>query len=182
MSPVLALLLVGCDGAATSGAGGAFDIAQYFDGAEAWTWRDDGDTGDVDDATVLRAERDADDVITVKRGARFANGDKMGTFTFDLGATDLVLGAWTWDGEGDLDATILAREGALPGDIVTNLKGSCVADSVTDLVTHYGTFDYALRSVCEGTPAPAGTYWFAKGFGLVKADTDRFTLDLVAPR
>lgn len=185
----LALLAAACDEDPNAGGGGAFAISEYFAGATAWTWRDpsgDADSGDtavtLDDAALLRAEMGDDGVMEVRRGARFADGTKVGSLTWDPVATDLVLAAWSWGSDGSGDSTFLARNGGLPGETVANLQGSCVADTADGLETYYGTFEYALVCTCTGTHSPDGSYWFAKGFGLVKADTTEFSLDLVAPR
>lgn len=178
----LGIGLVSCDAGAEGGEGGAFVIAEYFVGVDSWTWRDDGDTGIVDDATVLRGEMDEEGTVSVRRGARYVDGDDVGELNWDLTATDLILTSWSWLDDGSGSATIFARNAGLSGDIVTNLQGACVSESISDFVTSYGTFDYALHAICDGTPAPKGEYWFAKGFGLVRAQADPIVLDLVAPR
>ncbi len=174
--------LVGCDAAGAAGVGGAFVTANYFLETEAWTWRDDGDTGSVDDATVLRGELSEEGEVEVRRGSRFVDGDAVGGFVWDLTATDLLLTSWDWSGEGSGSSTIFARNGGRSGDVVTNLQGSCVTDIVSDFATSYGVFDFVLRATCDGTPAPSGEYWFAEGFGLVSANADPIVMDLVAPR
>lgn len=174
-------VLSGCEGLDSAGGGGAFDIDQYFEGTASWTFRDDGDTGDVDDSQVLRGQLDEDGTMEVRRGTRYAEGEKVGSFRWDLTATDLVLSGWSWGSEGSDTATFFARGGAHSGDSVGNLQGDCVAESVADVSTHYGTFDHALASTCVDTPAPSGTWWFAPGFGLVRLESDIVTLDLVAP-
>lgn len=178
----LILALAACEGTDPVGGGGTFSLAQYFDGAAAWTWRDDGETGDVDDSRVLRGEIDEEGTIEVRRGARFADGEPVGWLRFLMGTTDLVLDSWEWGDAGSSSATILARGGAQSGDIVTNLEGSCVATAADDVETSYGTFPEALASDCRGTPAPDGAWWFAPGFGPVHVETEVITLDLVAPR
>ena len=182
----LSLGFTGCDSSALSGDAGAFVIHEYYDGATAWTWREPGaaDTGDdvvLDQAQLLHAQRADDGTIEVRRGVTWEDGTAVGSLTFDLLATDLILSTWSWGDSGSGDATILARERGSPGDTVTNLQGSCVVDVVDDLETYYGTFDHALKSTCTGTDASEGDYWFAKGFSLVKAETAAFSLDLVAP-
>lgn len=177
-----AVLLIGCEGLDSAAGGGAFSLDQYFEGATAWTWRDELDTGEVDDATVLRGELDEEGSVAVRRGARYADGVAVGVLRWDLSAADLVLSSWAWGDADDDAATIFAREGGASGDTVTNLKGSCVAEAVDELETRYGTFDRALASTCTGTAAPEGTWWFAPGYGLVRVETDVITLDLVAPR
>ncbi len=176
------VLLVACDDAATAEGGGAFVVADYFEGAEVWTWRDDGDTGDVVDADVLRGEMDDDGTLKVRRGPRFADGEPVGELQWGLTATDLVLESWEWGEADNGDTTIFARDGALTGDIVSNLEGACVAEAVDVLQTSYGIFDHALLSTCDGTAAPSGKWWFAKGFGVVRVETDTILLDFVAPR
>lgn len=178
----MAFALCSCGDEALGGEGGAFVTAEYFVGVDSWTWRDDGDTGIVDDATVLRGEMDEEGNVSVRRGARFVDADEVGVLDWDLTATDLVLTSWSWLGDGSGSSTIFARNAGLSGDIVTNLQGSCVSESISDFATSYGTFDYALHATCDGTPAPSGEYWFAKGFGLIRAQADPIVLDLVAPR
>ncbi|GDX83533.1 hypothetical protein LBMAG42_53440 [Deltaproteobacteria bacterium] len=174
--------LAACDPDAAAGEGGAFVIAEYFTGVDSWTWRDDGDTGIVDDSTVLRGEMDEEGTVSVRRGARYVDGDEVGELRWDLTATDLILSSWAWLDDSSGSSTIFARNAGLSGDIVTNLQGACVSESISDFETSYGTFDYALHAICDGTPAPSGEYWFAKGFGLVRAQADPIVLDLVAPR
>lgn len=178
----LVLALGGCDALDPVGGGGTFSLEQYFEGAEAWTWRDDGDTGDVDDAAVLRGELDEDGTLEVRRGARFDDGEPVGWLRWDLAATDLVLDSWAWGDAGSDAATILARAGGQSGDVVTNLQGTCVGTSAPDLATSYGTFRESLASDCRGTAAPDGAWWFAPGFGPVRVETEVIVLDLVAPR
>ncbi len=181
LSPAL-VLLAGCDDAAAAAGGGTFVVADYFADADVWTWRDDGDTGDVVDAEVLRGEMDEDGTLEVRRGPRFSDGEPVGELRWDLTATDLVLDRWEWGDAGDKEATIFARDGALTGDTVSNLDGACVAEAVDVLQTSYGTFDHALLSTCDGTAAPSGKWWFAKGFGVVRVETETILLDFVAPR
>lgn len=178
----LVLVLAGCGDADPLGGGGTFSLAQYFDGATAWTWRDDGDTGDVDDSEVLRGEIDEEGTIEVRRGSRYADGVPVGRLSFLLDTSDMVLASWEWGDAGSGSATILARGGGTSGDVIANVEGSCLATASPDRETSYGTFGETLRSDCTGTNLPDGAWWFAPGFGPVRVETEVITLDLVAPR
>jgi hypothetical protein len=198
--------LGGCDGLSNDGVGG-LATSDYLaaDLADAWTWRDDvtgdatGDTGggsegedegdssaSVDADTVLRGRMDDAGLVDVRRGSRWPDGSPVGSLTWDRDSDDIVLVGWAWsdaDGPsaGSDSPTVMAVSGGRDGDSTTSGEGACVMTRVEPLATTYGTFEAALQCVCEGTPAPDGTYWFAANFGLVKAETSAFTLDLVAP-
>lgn len=179
---ILALAVaMACDEVAPAGPGGAVVASDYLDGVESATWRDNEDTGDLDDATVLRGQLNDAGVMEVRRGKRFVEGEPVGSFAFSSEGEDLTLSAWTWGGEGSDEPTFLARASSLPGDKIENGAGSCTLESSEGLETYFGTFDFAISSTCEGAPAPDGVYWFAPGVGLVKADTTVFFLDLVSP-
>jgi hypothetical protein len=175
------LLAVACDEVAKAGPGGVVQASDYLDGVERATWRDNEDTGDLDDSRVLRGETDAEGRMEIRRGQRFADGTAEGSLTWGQEGEDIVLAAWTWGDEGGTEATVLTRDGSIPGDVVDNGEGRCTVASEEGLETYYGRFDYAISSTCEGAAAPDGVYWFAQGVGLVKADTSVFFLDFVSP-
>lgn len=177
----LLLFALACEEVAPAGPGGAVVASDYLEGVESATWRDNEDTGDLDDTTVLRGEVDDAGVMEVRRGKRFVEGEPVGSLTFSSEGEDLVLAAWSWGSDTSAEPTYLARNSSLPGDKIDNGEGSCTLESSEGLETYFGTFDYAISSTCEGAPAPDGVYWFAPGVGLVKADTTAFYLDLVAP-
>ncbi len=178
---VALLFAAGCDGIPLGGAGGVVSASDYLEGVESATWRDNEDTGDLDDTTVLRGVVDDEGVMEVRRGKRFVEGEAVGSFTFSPEGEDLVLAAWSWGSDGSDKPTYFSRDGSLPGEEVKQDEGSCLLESTEALETYFGTFDFAISSTCEGAPAPDGVYWFAPGVGLVKADTTVFFLDLVAP-
>ncbi len=180
---MVALAFLSCADPAASGSGGINSTTFLApDQADAWTWRDDGDTGVVpDDEALVRGRMDGDGVVEVRRGARYAAGSVVGLFTWDIEADDIVLSSWQWGDEGSDTPTVLAVGGSDDGDVASNGEGACTPQRYDSVSTTYGEFSDVLACVCVSTPAPDGTYWFAEDFGLVKTETGPFKLDLVAP-
>lgn len=179
---VVALVLLGCDDPAGTGTGGI--VASTFiapDLVNAWTWRDDGDTGLVLDEALVRGRMDEDGRVEVRRGARYSAGTEVGAFVWDIVAADIILASWAWGSEGSSTPTVMALANSSDGEMASNGAGACTPQRYETVSTTYGTFPDALACVCVGAPAPDGTYWFAENFSMVKAETSVFTLDLVAP-
>ena len=174
-------LLIGCEVDAAAGPGGVVQASDYLEGVSSATWRESEDTGDLDDAAVLRGVVDEAGAMEIRRGQRFADGEPVGSLAFSPDGEDLVLSAWSWGAEGSDEPTYLARDGSFPGDTIESGDGACLLESSQGLETYFGTFDFAISSTCEGAAAPDGVYWFAPGVGLVKAETTVFFLDLVSP-
>jgi len=149
-----------------------------LNGDNAWTWRDDGDTGEPDPDELLKAQLD-DGVMDIRRGSRWVDGRKEGILEW---STDGGLYLERWDingeyGEGPLPFLV---DGTSWGSAVAEGDWLCSNEKSTSAETWYAVFPDAVVFTCKGESGLGGTWTFAQGYGLVAVDADSILLDLVA--
>jgi len=179
---LLLLALVGCgdDLPAPPGEEGAVPIASYhgLGGDNAWTWRDDGDTGEPDADELLKAQLDGD-VMDIRRGSRWVDGRSEGTLEWSTQG-GLFLESWDINGEYGEGPLPFLLDGTSWGVAVGEGDWLCSNAQSTDLATWYAVFPDAVVFTCKGESGLGGTWAFARGYGLVAVDADSLQLDLVA--
>ncbi len=180
MRPLLLGLLACGDGAQGVGGDQALDAYLGFDGAGAWTWRDDGLATDPDEATLLHGRETAAG-IELRRGSRWADAAPAGALGLVVD-DGLTLAGWSLGGgEGGGDRP-MAPGVVEDGVRVQDGDWSCVTTLEAEVETFYAVFDRTLVLDCRGGSGfPAGTWTFARDIGLVHVASDDVVLDLVAP-
>ena len=179
MIPLLLALACGKDDAATGQA--VFDLTEYsgLDADGSWVYRDDGSDELPDEATLLRARDQGGGTVELRRGYRWADADPVGEVVWDtsdgLTLTGLHLLPVAWTG-----SMRLADLEPANGDQQVRGGSHCVTDDTQVVSTYYADYDDVLVFDCTGDGLP-GTYAFANGVGLVRAELDGLTVDLVAP-
>ncbi|MCB9762125.1 MAG: hypothetical protein H6739_20055 [Alphaproteobacteria bacterium] len=146
---------------------------------QAWTYRDDGEDADPDEAELLHARHVGDGEVELRRGARWTDGEVEGRLTWDdsdgLALVDWELGALTGSG----DYPVLERDSS-GGDEVGQGGWTCRIETLQEIETFYGVFREGVVAECTGV-ALTGTYAFGKDVGLVAFEGGGLRLDLVAP-
>ena len=186
MKPVFSVLvvaLVGCSKPTTTAEPEDINIADYhgFSADAAWTYRDDGVLGESpSESVLLRARYTGDGIVDLRRGARWADADRVAKVAFrldtDFSITEWVLGPYS--GSGDLP---LGNEVPLNGQSVQSSGWFCRTERRTEVETYYAFFEDVVQFQCEGDGGPEGDWTFAKDMGLVSYDGPEYSLSLVAP-
>jgi hypothetical protein len=146
----------------------------------SWTWRDDGSDEAPDEETLLHAWATGGGEVGIRRGSRWADGDEIGTLTFDL-SSGLTLAAWDLPGASGSGGRRLAPAIVKTGTRVVTGARVCQSTLGVEVETFYAIFDRTLVITCDGSQFPAGTWVFAEGIGLVAMDADALPIELVAP-
>lgn len=178
-------MLLACGDGLGTGPGSSSEllIADYdglTDGS-AWVYRDDMDTGDVDEERLLRTQYMGEGVVEFRRGTRWADAYTVGEIVWDL-SEGLTLSSWSVFTVGSGDYLVSDFNPEL-GEVYSDGEWSCTVDRPAEGVsTWYGVFEDTFAFDCEGGQILAGRYVFARDVGLVRLTLpDGGGLNLVAP-
>ena len=178
------LLLLACgDGMNNPGSSGSSLLIVDYDGMveeNTWVYRDDGDTGMVDESTLLQSKVVSEGVVEFRRGARWADAAPVGDMVWDL-SSGLALTSWSLFGGGSGNY-LLSDFDPEAGEVYSDGSWSCAVSIPSEQSTWYGTFQDVITVSCEDGGVLEGRYVFARDVGLVRLElTSGQGLNLVAP-
>ena len=158
-------------------------IADYhgLEEGATWAYRDDGVTDESpEESQILRARYMGDGVVDFRRGSRWPDERTEAELDYDLDA-EFKLQAWDFAGQEGATELPLGTDQPVNGQSVIADDWLCATTTDGVGVTYYGVFEDIVQYDCQGSSGPAGTFIFALDVGLVRFESEDYTLDLVAP-
>jgi len=180
----LLFVTIGCEGARTEKVSPEVSVDEYTmlkESDRLWTYRDDGvPLGSPSNAVLIRGRNAGDGVLDLRRGSRWADGEREGQIAFSQ--TDRIrVVEWELGDSSGQGNYPLAKSTTQEGDEVSEGDWSCTVERPNLVETYYGDFSDVVTFACSGSDGPVGDWHFAKNVGLVAFDGAAYQLDLVAP-
>ena len=178
------LLVLGCAPDKEAGPVSTTTYIADYHGLEegaSWAYRDDGVSDDSPvESEVLRARYLGDGLMDFRRGSRWPDARTEAELDFDLDA-EFKLQAWDFAGHSGESDLPLGTDQPVNGQSVSSGGWLCATETDGIGLTYYGVFEDIVQYDCQGDDGPAGTFIFALGVGLVRYESEDYTLDLIAP-
>ncbi len=179
-------LLAACGGEGDPAGGGAPRWSDYLglDAGAAWSWREADaplDSGGADVSAAIRGRHLGDGYVEMRLGDPWADALDLGFLSWDA-SDGIVLSDWRLGGVESSGPRRFAYDRTEPGEAVSNGAFGCVLSVPAEPRTvYYGTFEDTVELACDGDPALAGLWVFARGHGLVRVQAGIADWELIGP-